>query len=95
MFLGVPFNIASYALLLNMVAQITNLKPREVILTLGDVHIYQNHFDQAKEQISREPYPLPRLWLNPEIKSIDDFKMDDINLVDYQSHPAIKAEMAV
>jgi len=95
MFLGVPFNIASYALLLGMVAQVTNLKPREVILNLGDAHIYQNHFDQVKEQISREPYSPPQLWLNPEIKNIDDFKMDDIKLENYQSHPAIKAEMAV
>ena len=95
MFLGVPFNIASYALLLNMVAQVTDLEPDEVILTLNDAHIYHNHFEQVREQLSREPYPLPKLQLNPEIKDIDKFTMDDIKLVDYQYHPTIKADMAV
>lgn len=95
MFLGVPFNIASYSLLLSMVAQATNLKPYEFIHSLGDAHIYSNHFDQVKEQISREPKKLPTLWLNPEINDIDSFTMDDIKLVDYESHPQIKAEMAV
>lgn len=95
MFLGVPFNIASYSLLLHMVAQVTGLEPHEFVHTLGDAHIYKNHFDQVKEQLSRKPYPLPKLWLNPEIKSIDDFKMDDIKLVNYQCHPSIKAPMAV
>lgn len=95
MFLGVPFNIASYSLLLHMVAQVTGLKPGEFVHTLGDAHIYQNHFEQVKEQLSREPFPLPSLWLNPEIKNIDGFKMDDIRIDNYQSHPAIKAPMAV
>ena len=95
MLLGVPFNIASYSLLLHMVAQVTGLKPGEFVHTLGDAHIYQNHFEQLREQLSREPFPLPSLWLNPSVKSIDDFKMDDIRIDNYQSHPAIKAPMAV
>lgn len=95
MFLGVPFNISSYSLLLHMAAQVTGLKPGEFIHHLGDTHIYLNHFEQVKTQLAREPMPLPKLWLNPEIKNIDDFKMDDIKLLDYQSHPSIKAEMAV
>jgi|SRR5690606_27995367 len=95
MFLGVPFNIASYSLLLHMVAQVTNLEPYEFIHFLGDTHIYLNHIDQVKEQLKREEYPLPKLWLNPDIKNIDDFTMDDIKLENYQHHPAIKAEMAV
>lgn len=95
MFLGVPFNIASYSLLLHMVAQATNLKPYEFVHTLGDAHIYHNHFAQVKEQLSRKPFPLPRLWLNPSIKNIDDFRMEDIKLENYQFYPAIKAEMAV
>jgi len=95
LFLGVPFNIASYSLLLSMVAQVTNLKPKEFIHVMGDTHIYLNHLDQVKEQLSRKPYPLPKLWLNPDIKDIDGFTMDDIKLIDYQSHPAIKAPMAV
>jgi len=95
MFLGVPFNIASYALLLSMVAQVTNLEVGEFVHVLGDAHIYHNHFDQVKEQISREPYKLPKLWLNEEIKDIDKFTMDDIKLIDYKHHPKIKAQMAV
>lgn len=95
LFLGVPFNIASYSLLLSMVAQVTGLKPKEFIHVMGDTHIYLNHFDQVKEQLTRKPYPLPKLWLNPKIKTIDDFKMEDIELENYQSHPSIKAEMAV
>lgn len=95
MFLGVPFNISSYALLLAMVAQVTELKPRETIITLNDVHIYKNHFEQVKEQLKRAPLPLPKLWLNPNRKNIDDFKMDDVQLIDYKSHPAIKAPMAL
>jgi len=95
MFLGVPFNIASYSLFLHMVAQVTDLQPGEFVHTLGDAHIYHNHFEQVKEQISREPFPLPKLRLNPEVKNIDDFKMDDIELVGYQCHPGIKAPMAV
>lgn len=95
MFLGVPFNIASYALLLHMLAQVTGLKVGECILTLQDAHIYHEHFDAVKEQLSREPMKLPELWLNPERKSIDDFTMDDIRLDDYVSHPSIKAKMIV
>jgi thymidylate synthase len=95
MFLGVPFNIASYALLLAMVAQVTGLKPYECVLTLNDAHIYHQHFDAVKEQLSREPMKLPKLWLNPDVKDIDKFTMDDIKLVDYEHHPAIKAEMIV
>ena len=95
MFLGVPFNITSYSLLLHMVAQVTGLKAGEFIHTLGDTHIYLNHFNQVREQLAREPMSLPKLWLNPDIKNIDDFKMDDIKLLDYMSHPSIKAQMAV
>lgn len=95
MFLGVPFNFASYSMLLHMVAQVTGLKAGDYIHTFGDAHIYLNHFEQVKEQLNRKPLPLPKLWLNPEIKDIDDFKMDDIQLVDYQSYPGIKAPMAV
>lgn len=95
MFLGVPFNIASYSLLLHMVAQVTGLAPGEFIHTLGDAHIYHNHFEQVKEQLSRTLYPLPKLWLNPEITDIEKFNMEDIRLTDYQHHPAIKASMAV
>jgi thymidylate synthase len=95
MFLGVPFNIASYGLLLKMLAQVTELEADELILTLGDAHIYHNHFDAVKEQLTREPLALPTLWLNPEVKSLFDFKMSDIELKDYQHHPPIKAPMAV
>lgn len=95
MFLGVPFNISSYALLLCLVAQVTGLKPLEVVLTLNNTHIYLNHCEQVKEQMTRTPLSLPWLWLNPEIKNIDDFKMDDIKLIGYQHHPEIKAPMAV
>ena len=95
MFLGVPFNIASYSLLLHIVAQVTDLKAGEFVHTLGDAHIYHNHFEQVKEQLSRKPFPLPTLWLNPKIKNIDDFKMEDIKLENYQFHPPIKAQMAV
>ncbi|MBI3027214.1 thymidylate synthase [Candidatus Woesearchaeota archaeon] len=95
MFLGVPFNIASYSLMLHMVAQVTGLKAGEFVHTLADAHIYHNHFEQVKEQLSRKPLPLPKLWLNPEIKNIDAFAMKDIQLKNYQYHPAIKAEMAV
>jgi thymidylate synthase len=95
MFLGVPFNIASYALLLSMVAQVVGLKPYECVLTLNDAHIYHEHFDAVKEQLSRDPMKLPKLWLNPEVKDIDKFTMNDIKLVDYEHHPSIKAEMIV
>ena len=95
MFLGVPFNIASYSLLLHMVAQVTDLKAGEFIHTLGDAHIYHNHFEQVKEQLKRKPLPLPKLWLNKKIKNIDKFTMEDIKLENYQCHPPIKAPMAV
>lgn len=95
MFLGVPFNIASYALLLSMVSQVTGYTPNECILTLNDAHIYHEHFDAVAEQLSRDPLPLPTLWLNPDVTNIDGFTMDDIRLDNYQSHPAIKAKMLV
>ncbi len=105
MFLGVPFNIASYALMLHIVARLTDLEPDELIITLGDAHIVHNHFDAVKEQMTREPFPLPTLWLNPTIKTLDDLNTTQIKepndiynlvkLVNYQSHPAIKAEMGV
>ncbi|MBS1763157.1 MAG: thymidylate synthase [Bacteroidetes bacterium] len=94
-FLGVPFNIASYALLTLMIAQVTDMEAGEFIHTLGDAHLYSNHFDQAKLQMSREPFPLPQMKINPEVKSIFDFKYEDFELINYQSHPAIKAPVAV
>lgn len=97
MFLGVPFNTPCYALLLHMIAQITGWEPGAFTHHLGDFHIY-NHPDHMRgvaEQLTREPYPLPKLWLNPEIKNIDDFKMEDIKLIGYKHHPAIKAPMMV
>jgi thymidylate synthase len=94
-FLGVPFNIASYALLLLMVAQVTELEPGEFIHTLGDAHLYLNHRDQATLQLSRDPYPLPSMTLNPEVTSIFDFSFADFELQNYQCHPHIKAPVAV
>ena len=94
-FLGVPFNIASYSLLLLMVAQVTGLKPGEFIHTFGDAHIYLNHIDQVKLQLTRTPFPLPQMVLNPEIKDIFAFKFEDIQLINYQSHPGIKGEISV
>lgn len=94
-FLGVPFNIASYALLLMMVAQVCGLQPGEFIHTTGDTHIYHNHFDQVREQLTRVPRRLPRMIINPEVKDIFSFKYSDFTLVDYDPHPHIKATVAV
>ncbi|MFH4415945.1 MAG: thymidylate synthase [Neisseriaceae bacterium] len=94
-FLGVPFNIASYALLTSMVAQVTNLKPGVFIHTLGDAHLYRNHLEQVQLQLTRKPKPLPTLLLNPSIKDIFSFNFEDFSLLNYESHPAIRAEVAV
>ena len=94
-FLGVPFNIASYALLTMMVAQVCDLQPGEFIHTFGDAHLYLNHLEQARLQLSREPYPLPQMKINPEIRDIFGFRYEDFELVNYQCHPHIKAEVAV
>ncbi len=94
-FLGVPFNIASYALLTMMVAQVCDLEPGDFIHTLGDAHLYSNHLEQTELQLSREHYPLPKMKINPNVKNIFDFKFEDFELVDYQYHPHIKAPVAV
>jgi thymidylate synthase len=94
-FLGVPFNIASYALLTLMIAQVCGLKAGEFVHTLGDAHLYSNHIDQAREQLARTPYPLPQMHLNPHVKNLFDFKFEDFELVGYEAHPTIKAPIAV
>lgn len=94
-FLGLPFNIASYALLTMMIAQVTDLQPGELILSLGDTHVYQNHFEQAAKQLEREPRPLPRMYLNPAVKSLYDFTFEDFRLEGYDPHPRISAPIAV
>jgi thymidylate synthase len=95
LFLGVPFNIASYALLTLMVAQVTGYEPGDFVHTFGDAHIYSNHIDQVKIQLQRKPYALPQMKLNPEVKNIFDFTIDDFELVNYQAHPHIKGEVSV
>jgi thymidylate synthase len=94
-FLGIPFNIASYALLTNMIAHVTGLSAKELVISTGDTHLYLDHIDQVKEQLNRQAYELPTLWLNPEVKNIDHFTMEDIKLENYVCHDAIKANMAV
>ncbi len=95
MFLGVPFNIASYSLLTMMIAQVTGLEPGDFVHTLGDAHIYHNHFDQVREQLSRTPYALPKMKINPAVTDINEFKYEDFELVDYVSHPTLKGVVAV
>ena len=95
MFLGVPFNIASYSLFTHMIAQVCDLDVGEFILTMGDPHIYKDHIESVQEQLTRSEYPLPTLELNPKVRDIDGFSMDDILLNNYQSHGTIKARMAV
>ena len=94
-FLGVPFNIASYALLTMMIAQVCGLKAKEFVHTFGDLHLYSNHVEQAKEQLSREPRTLPQMKISPSVMDINDFKFENFELVNYDPHPAIKAPIAV
>jgi thymidylate synthase len=94
-FLGVPFNIASYALLTLMMAQVCNLEPGEFVHSFGDVHLYSNHLEQAKLQLSRTPFPLPQMRINPEVRDIFGFRFEDFQLENYQYHPPIKAPVAV
>ncbi len=94
-FLGVPFNIASYALLTMMIAQVCDMEPGEFIHSFGDVHLYKNHFEQAELQLARRPFPPPQMKLNPEVKNIFEFEYEDFELVNYESHPSIKAPVAV
>jgi thymidylate synthase len=94
-FLGVPFNIASYALLTMMIAQVCDLELGDFVHTFGDVHLYNNHFEQAQLQLTRTPFPLPKMTINPDVKDIFGFTFEDFTLVGYQSHPAIKAPVAV
>ena len=94
-FLGVPFNIASYALLTMMIAQVCDLEPGEFVHSFGDVHLYKNHFEQAELQLTRTPFPLPTMKINPAVKDIFSFKFEDFELLNYVSHPAIKAPVAV
>lgn len=95
LFLGVPFNIASYALLTHMIAQVCDFEARDFVHTFGDLHLYTNHLEQAELQLSREPKPLPKIWINPDVRDIDAFTFDDIRLENYESHPHIKAPVAV
>jgi thymidylate synthase len=95
LFLGLPFNIASYALLLHMVAQVTDLQPRELVISLGDAHIYANHVEQVQRQLAREPRPLPRLRLDPQVKSLFDFQAEHVSIEGYDPHKGIKAPIAV
>lgn len=94
-FLGIPFNISSYALLLMMMAQVTGLKAGDFVHTIGDAHIYTNHLEQVDLQLTREPYPLPVMKINPDVKSIFDFKYEDFELENYQCHPTIKGQVSV
>lgn len=94
-FLGVPFNIASYSLLTTMIAQVTGLKAGEFVHTIGDAHIYNNHIEQVKLQMTREPYPLPKMKINPEVKDIFSFKYEDFELIDYKCHPTIRGKVSV
>jgi thymidylate synthase len=94
-FLGVPFNIASYALLTMMIAQVCDMEVGEFVHSFGDVHLYKNHFEQAELQLSRKPFHLPKMKINPDVKNIFDFKFEDFELVNYECHPAIKAPVAV